>query len=481
MKKVLAILFLLLLVLIAILVINTLRFSSKQAAVEAISKLELGDDVVQRLAASIPIKTISYDAESEPDSAAFEQLYELIAVHFPLCDSLLKQQNFLTYSRLYTWQGSNLDLAPIVLMAHLDVVPIEKEEGWQEAPFSGKVKDGFIWGRGTLDDKVSAWAILEAVERLLKEGIQPQQTVYLAFGHDEEIGGKGARAMAEWIANQGRKPAMVLDEGMVITQGLMPGIDDPIALIGLSEKGYVTLALTAQGTGGHSSMPPPETAVGMIANAVAKVEANPLPQRIEGPIKMLFDYVGPEMPIHLRTVFANQWLLGGVLKSQLSKGNSTNAITRTTTAPTMLKGSIKENVLASEAKATINFRIIPGETADDVVRHITHAIDDERVQVSILGKHNNPTPVSDINSEVYQQLEKTVRQVFPEAIVAPSLTIATTDSRHYSGIAKNIFQFLPLRLGKDDLSRIHGQNERIGIENYKECIRFYYQLLKNVQ
>ncbi len=480
MKKILLGISLLLVLLVVVLAVNTLRFSSKQINAAPASLPAINEAVVQKLAESVRIQNISYDDTSTRDHAAFKKMDQFLIDHYPLCEANLQKETVGDYSLLYTWKGSNPKLKPALLMAHLDVVPFENEKNWEKPPFSGLVEDGMIWGRGTLDDKCSVLGILEAVELLLQEKFNPQRTTYLAFGYDEEVYGSGAAQIAALLKQRGIQLDFVLDEGLVITQGMMPGIDDPIALIGISEKGFANIELSVQSAGGHSSMPPKETAIGILSNAVAAVEANPMPQKIGGPVKMMFDYAGPEMGFPLKTVIANRWLFGSILKSQLANGASTNATTRTTTAPTMLQGSKKANVLPSEAKAVINFRILPGETTADVLAHVKNAVADKRVQVQAVGAPSEPAPIASIESEAYEAIATTIRQVFENVAVAPALTVATTDSRKYVAIADNVYRFLPVTLTSEDLSRIHGANERISVAAYKKVIQYYYQLIKNV-
>jgi carboxypeptidase PM20D1 len=247
-------------------------------------------------------------------------------------------------------------------------------------PFSGDVRDGYIWGRGTLDDKVSAFGILEAVEMLLQAGYQPNRSIYIAFGHDEEVGGtNGAKEIAQFFKDQGITFEFVVDEGSIILNNALKGLQPPLAMIGIAEKGYTTVTLTAQGEGGHSSMPPPHTAIGILSKAICRLEDNPMPASTEGPLSLMLETLAPEMQQPYRTVFSNLWLFEGVLKRQLSAGNASNAIVRTTTAPTMLQAGIKDNVLPTTASATVNFRIRPTETVDDVLRHVRHIIADERI------------------------------------------------------------------------------------------------------
>ena len=472
-----------LLIIIAIIIINTVSYSSKQIDVVAVDKIKVSDGVIQRLSDVTKFATVSYS--THVDTAAFIEYHTYVDSIFPLVDSLLEKTTIYQFSRIYKWQGRNPNLKPYLLMAHLDVVPVEKESQarWTEPPYSGKVKDNFIWGRGTLDDKVSAMGILETAEILLKENYEPQRTIYFAFGHDEEVGGKnGAQAIVEYCLQKKINFEYVLDEGSIILENAIAGLTKPVALIGTAEKGYCTLDLEVNlEHGGHSSMPPQETAIGILSKALATLEDNPFPAVMAQNTKELFDHLGPEMTLPNKAIFANQWLFEGVLKSQLAKAPSSNAITRTTTAPTMIHGGVKDNVLPTNVSATINFRIIPGETSETVITYLEKTINDERVKISRKGASfsSEPSKVSSSTSFGFNALQKTSREIFPNALVSPSLVIAGTDGRHYEPVSENIFRFMPVQFSTDDLKRIHGIDERISVENYKNMIAFYYQLILN--
>ena len=487
MKKLIRLLFfygsILLLIILGIVIIKTISYSSKQIQVPATEKISLGDEVVNRLTKAIQIPSISF--EDHIDSSAFRALKSFMDNSFPLVDSLLEKTVISEYSLLYYWPGRKPALPPALLMAHLDVVPIEEatKDKWEQEPFSGIVKDDFIWGRGTLDDKGSALAILEAIEILLSQNYHPERSLYISFGHDEEVSGKnGAQKIVEHLQKNNIQLEYVLDEGMVIMDGALPGLDQPLALVGIAEKGFVTLQLTVQlEEGGHSSMPPPETAIGILSKAILDLRTNPFPADLEGPVQQLFDRVGPEMSMPLKAVFANLWLFEGILKGQLSKANSSNAIMRTTTAPTIFNSGMKDNVLPSRAEAKINFRIRPGETVQSVKDYVVEIINDDRVQVGIKNPAFavDPSPVSSTSAFGYEVIEKSIKEIFPNVIVAPSVVIAATDSRHFTKVANQVYRFFPVKLVNEDLSRIHGINERIGVEAYKDAIRFYHRLIMN--
>ena len=436
---------------------------------------------IKRLARAIQYRTISHEDKTRFDDGEFLRFRDFLQRSYPRVHSTLAMEVVGDYSLLYTWTGARADLNPIMQIAHLDVTPAEPEENWTHPPFAGTIADGYIWGRGAMDMKLGVLGLLEAVELLLESGFQPQRTVYLAFGHDEELGGyEGAARIAQVLRSRGVELEYLLDEGLFITNGLVPGVSAPVAIVAVAEKGYLSVELTAQSEGGHSSAPPPQTCVGILSAAIRRIESNPFPASLKGPVWQLFEYAGPEMSFVNRLVFANRWLFGWLIKRRLASSPPTNALIRTTGAATFFEGGVKENVLPTSARAIVNFRIRPGDDTGSVLDHVRRVVSDPRVAVRpITETASEPSAVSDVDATSFHTLAGTVRQVFPGVVVAPSLLVGRTDSLHYAGLAKNIYRFLPQRLGKDDTGRIHGVDERISVENYSEVIRFYTELIRN--
>jgi len=430
----------------------------------------------------VTFKNISYQDSSAFDGAEFSRFQDYLRRSFPKLHARLKREVTNGYSLLYEWRGTDTTLQPILLLAHQDVVPVEAgtEGGWTEPPFAGRIADGYVWRRGAMDDKGNLLAVLEAVERLVADGTTPRRTIYLAFGHDEEVGGRhGAARTAALLASRGVRLDYVLDEGGAITNGLVPGISGPVALVGIAEKGYLSLELTVQAEGGHSSMPPPETATGILSAAVARLEAHQMPRHIRGATAAMLDYIGPEMGFSRRLALSNRWLLGGLIERQFGATPSGNAMLRTTTAPTILAAGVKDNVLPSSARAVVNFRILPGDSIAGVLAHARAAIDDPRVAIRVMSESaNEPSPVSPLAVE-FLSLEATFRQVAPGVIVTPWLVVGGTDARHYDTLTPNVFRTGAMGLGPTDLGRIHGTNERVAITDYARDIAFYDQLIRN--
>lgn len=441
------------------------------------------DAAVQRLSAAVQIRTVSYGTANTSGENNFPAFHQLLQMSFPLTHAALKREVVNGSSLIYTWQGSDPSLAPVLLTAHMDVVPVEPgtEANWTHPPFSGAIADGFVWGRGTLDMKHVVMATLESVERLLAEGAKPKRTVLLAFGHDEEIGGQaGAKAIVDLLEQRKTRALFSLDEGSAITDGVFPGATRLIAQIALSEKGGYTVLLKARAKGGHSSMPPIHTAVGKIGRAVSLLEAHQMPATLDGPGGRGLISVAPAMSFGLRAALVNSWLFEPLLIRELSRTPPTNAMIRTTTAPTIIQGGVKSNVMPSEATAVVNFRLAPGDTVAQVKAHVEKTIADPDVSVTDYeGPGVEATPVADSSGPGYRWIAEAIHAVAPDAVVTPGLVVTGTDSKHYSRVSAAAYRFAPMRVAPPDISRIHGTNERIGTTSYGEMITFYTALMRS--
>ena len=488
MKRFLLGLIALIAVLAAVLVFNTARAPGTVVESGGKSAVVTVDSAgaIARFAKALTFPTISWDPGTHPvDSAAFRGMQAHLAESFPLVHKTLKHELINHLSLLYTWPGSNPALAPVVLMGHQDVVPVipGTEALWQQPPFSGAITGGFVWGRGSLDDKLTVLATLEAIETLLRQGYQPKHTVYLAFGHDEEIGGQeGARVLRDTLVARGVKTAaLVLDEGGAIAEGSMLGVPGKIALIGVSEKGSLSLELTIKGKGGHSSTPPAHTAIGQLARVIEKIEASPFPATLDGPTRWMLDALSPSMPYSRRLAMSNLWLFGLVVeKSMLAKPTSA-AMLRTTTAFTMVSGGVKTNVLPIDAKAVVNFRIRPGETMQSVTERVRRIVNDTAVAIRDLGFHSDPSPVSDPKGAGFAALARSVREEFGAnaVTVTPYLVIGGTDARYWSGLSSQTFRFMGAPIEADGLERVHGTNERAPLAGYVASVRYLVRLVRN--
>lgn len=441
---------------------------------------------VDRLSGGIKIPTISQMNSNSIDYTHFVNFNRYLRREFPKVFDTLDSFVINKHSLILKWGGAQPLKKPILLMAHMDVVPIDEQslDQWTYPPFGGKADEEIIWGRGTMDCKGNLFAIMESVDHLLSAGFQPTQTIFIAFGHDEEIGGnEGAKKSAEYFSKNGISFDFILDEGGGITSGKSFGIEKPVAFVAVSEKGYMTLELVARGTGGHSSMPKKETTIGILANAITKLQANPLPARLGGATKQMFQAIGAEMKLLPRIIMGNQWLFEGLIERIFSASPAGNAVIRTTTAPTIISAGVKDNVIPAQAKAIVNFRLIPGDSADGVIQMVKETINDDRVEVrqpeGLFG--SEPAPVSDPTSIQFKQLTQKIYDVFPDVVVVPGISPGGTDTKHFLDLSPNIFRFSGLGKTDDsDMKRIHGIDERISIKAYEKGIQFYIHLMESL-
>ena len=476
MKKFFLILLLLVVVLATVVLFRTFTSSSKQIEVAQAAEVAVSDSAVIHLQQALTHPTISTES-GKTDTAAFKKFHQFLQTSFPLIHQQCTKQLISDYSILFHWKGKNPSAKPILLTGHQDVVPVEEASKhlWKAGPFSGAIINDTIYGRGAVDDKGSLMGLLEAVEQLLKEGFVPATNVYIALGHDEETTGqRGAKVIATLLQQGGIKPAFVLDEGGMITDHEIPGVTNPVALVGIAEKGYVTVDLTINITGGHSSMPAKQTAIDQIAKAVVRLNENPFPATLNPTINSFMDFMGPDMPFVQRMAFANRWLFSPLIINTYSSRPGPDAMIRTTTAATIIQSGIKENVIPSIATATINFRTLPGTTVADVTKHIKETINDERIAIKPRPSSSSPQAVADVNDATFMYMQKAIRSWRNDVLVTPYLVLGATDGRYYTTLTPNVFRFVPF----NDVKGFHGINERIGVAEYKKAIGFYYGLIK---
>ncbi|WP_280486884.1 M20/M25/M40 family metallo-hydrolase [Nocardia farcinica] len=434
------------------------------------------DATAERLAGALRCATVSGTGERADDSAdgEFVRLAAHLEACFPRVHAELELERF-GHSRLYRWPGVEPERVSAILLAHQDVVPAG--DGWTHPPFAGVVDDGFIWGRGAIDDKSRVLAILEAVEAALAAGVRPRHTVYLAFGHDEEVfGDAGAVLMARRLRDAGVRAELLLDEGGVITEGVADGVSTPVASIMVGEKGYATVRLSVRETGGHSSMPGRQTAVGRIARAVARVQDRPFPLRLTPVIADMLARLRTVMPPARRMLLGAAGVAGPVITRVMAARPQTEALVRTTTAPTVIRGGVKANVLPQHAEALVNFRILPGDSVDGVLAHCRRVIRDRGVMVELVGMASEPSR-TERPGPAFDLVARLARQVVPGVAVTSGLVPGATDSRHYDGLAATRCNFAPIVLSEADLATIHGTDERISRVNYARLIEFNRRLI----
>lgn len=479
-KKIFRGFLLLVLAVIAIILVNVFMLSSKQLDIPAAAPQIAVDSAAVHLSKAIQIQTVSYGDASKIDTMAFLELHELIRSSFPAVMENLSMEIVNKYSLLFHWKSENPSAEPIILLGHMDVVPVDTlHEHWDFPPFAGIIDNQYIYGRGALDDKLSVFGILEAAEQLLKDGYRPKQDIYFAFGHDEELTGEqGAVQLKNTLLERGIKAAFILDEGLVVTNGMVPGVQKPVALIGISEKGYLTIKLEVTMEGGHSSMPEKENALTVLAKAITALQQNQFKPQITPPVEHFIEFIRPETSFILKMAFANRWLFENMILSTYQKSAAGAALVQSTISPTIFDAGFKENVIPAYATAAVNLRLLPGLKIQDVLDYFKEVINDERVTISVSGLPKEASPVASVEEPAFQSIHQSIREVFPEALVAPSMVLATTDSRHYTELSSSIYKFLPVSIDGTAIKSIHGKNEKISIDNYSSCISFYYQLMK---
>jgi len=439
-----------------------------------------------RLSKAIQIKTISIASDDQIGQEAFIQFNQFLFENFPLTMRTLSLEYQAGHSLLLRWKSNN-NRDPMLFLSHSDVVDAQEntnssDSKWVYPPFSGQIDDRYIWGRGALDDKPMTLGILEAVESLIKQGYtNPNRDIYIAITHDEEIGGhQGAKKIAAYLNVNGVFLEAIFDEGQAVTDGVIPDIESPVALIGISQKGYLTLKLEVEGEPGHSMMPPKETAISILSAALTQLTNAPMNTEISSPVQQMFKRLSREVSFPKNVILYHSWLTEPLIKLGLEQKPSTDALVRSSMSVNTVQGGIAENVLPKSAHAIVNYRIALHDTSDKIIEHVLKSIDDVRVKVTAVSAIEEPAPITSTDSEAYRTLQKTIEQTFPSAVIAPSITLSTTDSRHFYHLSESILRFSPLFLRNKDLPRIHGINERISIDNYLKVIEFYHSLLQNL-
>ncbi len=480
--QILLIILVVIIFLVAFLLIRTLTFPRPFIVSEPVELMDVDADVVaEHLSRAIQCDTISIVEDSPASRRPFYELQLILHETYPRLHAALQQHIFNDFTLLYTWPGKNPDLPALLLMAHQDVVPVDPDslEQWEYPPFSGAIADGYVWGRGTLDIKSQVIGILEGVENLLKQNYQPERTIYLAFAHDEEIfGHAGAEAVVNWFAEHEVQLGVVLDEGGSVSMGMIPGTEIPIAMVGIAEKGSVALKLVVETESGHSAFPPRQTAIGILGQALAFLEHDQMPTHLDS-IVMSYKNVAAAMPFSLQLELANLWLFGGIVKKRFAADPVTNAAMRTTTAATVIRAGDRPNVLPGRATAVVNFRLQPGESIALVCDHVREAIDDPRVKLEVLEDFaSESSPFSEDTATSFQLLGRTIRQVFDNIPVTPTLVLGATDARQYHDLCDQVYRFTPLLMSKDDQHRVHGLNERVAVDSLGKMVQFYIQLIK---
>lgn len=463
--------------LVAVVLARTASFKPKASPYAPTESEEFDKEkAVSNLQQLIRCKTISYYDKNLEDDAEFKKLIDLLPELYPNVFNTCTYAELPDRALLFCLQGEKHD-APAVLMAHYDVVPVD-EEGWVKPPFEAIIENGVLWGRGSLDTKITFNAVLTAADNLIAKGFKPQNDIYFAFSGGEEVAGMGAVNIVKWFRDNGITPALVVDEGGAVVDNVFPGVSEPCGLIGIAEKGMMNATFTLKSAGGHASAPPPHTPIGLLADACCKIEAEPFPMYITKPVAEMFDTLGRHSSFVYRMIFANLWLFKGVLNMLCKKsGGELNALLRTTVALTQASGSIAPNVIPPSASVTANLRLNPMDTVDSAKARLQQVIKNNDIEVTV-GGGMNPSPISETNCDAWNRVASSVADTWPGCIVSPYIMIQCSDSRHYGEISNHVYRFSAMALTKEERGTIHGHNERCRVENIEKSVELYTRLMK---
>lgn len=463
--------------LLAVILIRALAFNPKPQKPLSSEEVSFDKDAaVDALQKLVRCKTISYNDPAQEDEAEFQKFIDLLPGLYPKVFEACSLQQLPDRALLFRWPGKTAD-TPAVMMAHYDVVPVN-EESWEKPPFAGIIEDGVLWGRGTLDTKVTFNGVLSAANHLIAQSFVPEHDIYFAFSGGEEINGMGAVNIVDYFISNGIQPALVVDEGGAVVENVFPGVKEPCGLIGIAEKGMMNVCYTARSGGGHASAPPPQTPVTTLANACRSIVKKPFKMHLTKPAAEMFDTLGRHSIFPLKLVFANLWLFKPVLDliCRLS-GGEMNALVRTTTAFTMMEGSNARNVIPTEAKLVSNMRLNPADTVESAYEYLKKTVNDDSVKITIL-ESSQPSPISETDCESWDKVASTVAETWPGCIVSPYLMVQCSDSRHYGKLSNHVYRFCAMDMTAEERKSIHGNNERIRLESIARAVEFYIRLMR---
>lgn len=464
-------------VFLAVILIRAALFTPKDAGQTEFEPVDFDRDAaVASLAELIKCRTVSYNDSSLEDDAEFEKLISKLPVLFPNVVKTCPMQRMDGRALLFRWKGKG-DGAPAVLMAHYDVVPVE-EENWTHPAFDAEITDGIMWGRGTLDTKVTFNGILSAAENLIKQGFVPENDIYFAFSGGEEVNGPGAKNIVKYFKEHGVTPEMVVDEGGAVVDNVFPGVTQSCGLIGIAEKGMLNLEYSLASSGGHASAPAPHTPVGRLSAACTKVEAHPFKMHFTKPALEMFDTLGRHSSFVYRVIFANLWCFGGILDAMCKKsGGELNALLRTTVAFTQMSGSKAPNVIPPSVSMVSNIRLNPEDSVSSAVEYIRTVINDPDVKLTV-GDHMEPSPISRTDCAGWTRVVNAVAGTWKGCIVAPYLMVQCSDSRHYGEISDRVYRFSAMDLTAEERRTIHGNDEHIRLDTVKHAVEFFIRVIK---
>lgn len=462
---------------IAVIAVRTVRFTPKQQPEVSDETFPFNRDAaVDALAQLVRCKTVSYNDHSLEDDGEFEKLISLLPTLYPRVFEVCSMDRLPDRGLLVRWPGKEAG-DPAVLMAHYDVVPVN-EDNWEKPPFAGIIEDGILWGRGTLDTKVTFNGIFSAANYLIGQGFQPEKDIYFAFSGGEEVNGKGAPNIVQYFLDHQIQPAIVVDEGGAVVENVFPGVKLPCGLIGIAEKGMMNAQYRAVSAGGHASAPKPHTPVGVLSAACKRVEDHPFKAHIEGPAAQMFDTLGRHSTLLYRIIFANMWCFGWVIDLLgRTSGGEMNALVRTTVAFTQMEGSSARNVIPPEAKMVSNMRLNPADSVASALEYLKKTVNNPNVEITALESFE-PSPVSETDCPAWNKVASAVAETWRGCIVSPYLMVQCSDSRHYGKLSNHVYRFSAMDLTAEERGTIHGNNERIRLDTVCKAVEFYIRLMK---
>lgn len=462
---------------IAVIAVRTVRFTPKQQPEVSDETFPFDRDAaVDALAQLVRCKTVSYNDHSLEDDGEFEKLISLLPTLYPRVFEVCSMDRLPDRGLLVRWPGKEAG-DPAVLMAHYDVVPVN-EDNWEKPPFAGIIEDGILWGRGTLDTKVTFNGIFSAANYLIGQGFQPEKDIYFAFSGGEEVNGKGAPNIVQYFLDHQIQPAIVVDEGGAVVENVFPGVKLPCGLIGIAEKGMMNAQYRAVSAGGHASAPKPHTPVGVLSAACKRVEDHPFKAHIEGPAAQMFDTLGRHSTLLYRIIFANMWCFGWVIDLLgRTSGGEMNALVRTTVAFTQMEGSSARNVIPPEAKMVSNMRLNPADSVASALEYLKKTVNNPNVEITAL-EFFEPSPVSETDCPAWNKVASAVAETWRGCIVSPYLMVQCSDSRHYGKLSNHVYRFSAMDLTAEERGTIHGNNERIRLDTVCKAVEFYIRLMK---
>ncbi len=469
----------LLVLFLAVIIVRTLSFKPKASIEISHEKIEFDrEKAVENLRELVRYKTVSYADSSLEDDAEFKKLIDALPRLYPNVFKVCSFETLPDRALLFKWKGKN-NGNPAVLMAHYDVVPVN-EEMWDKPPFSADLIDGVIWGRGTLDTKVTFNGVLFSADTLIAEGFVPENDVYFAFSGGEEINGRGAVNIVNYFKDNSITPEFVVDEGGAVVEDVFPGVKGQIGLIGIAEKGLMNVKYTCKSAGGHASAPKPHTPIGILSKACVSIENHPFKSHLTKPVALMFDTLGRHSNFLYRMIFSNLWLFSGVLDLICKKsGGELNALMRTTVAFTQGFGSKAPNVIPPEASFVANMRLNPEDNIDSALEYLKKTVNDENVEITLI-EGMNPSPISKTDCDAFKKVTKAVADTWQIDKISPYLMVQCSDSRHYAQICDKVYKFSAMDLSSEERATIHGNNERIRVEALERAVEFYIRLIKQI-